>query len=113
MAAELPAQDSRECNSFTSLALSIKEGSSKEYARIVSVTSEGRPPHVTYWVRTNGQGKYFDPYGLYSEGLATKKIGGKLVWDFREVKKGTFDYYIKFLQTKNRGWLNTAERQGG
>lgn len=76
-----------------------------------SVTIDNRP--TKYYIRVGTYGKVYNPIGLYSEGHSEKFLSkmGKKQFEFKEVNKTIFDYYIKFLTTKNIAWLNHAERE--
>lgn len=39
------------------------------------------------------------------------KRSGRNVFEFTKVTKAAFDYYLKFLQTKNPAYLRNAERE--
>ena len=65
-----------------------------------------------FFVKRGRHGRLYNPIGLYSEGTANKQLrhAGKPEWEFREATEKTFNFYIKFLKTKNSAWLSNAER---
>jgi hypothetical protein len=64
-----------------------------------------------YFVKKGGDGKFYNPLGLYEETrYATKRVGLD-IYKFKEVPFKAFVLYLKFLKTKNRAWLQNAERE--
>jgi len=85
----------------------VDENSPVAYAK--RVNNEGK---IIYYVKQDKYGNLYNPNGLYSERTEnrnTRHAAGQQ-WKFRETDKKTFDYYVKFLKTKNEAWLNNAER---
>jgi hypothetical protein len=68
--------------------------------------------HHRYFVRRDGDGSFYNPSGLYSEGYMTRtgRRVSKPELDFRTVNKNVFYLYLQFLKTKNEAWLRNAER---
>ena len=66
-----------------------------------------------YYVKTSSNGFLFNPWGMLSEGTQAKydRGKGKSFWEFKEVPKKCFDFYTKFLQSRNKAWLSSAERE--
>lgn len=66
-----------------------------------------------YFVKFGIDGFMFDPWGPFSEGSQSKfaRLHGRPTWNFREVNKKVFEYYITFLQTRNKAWKVNAERE--
>jgi hypothetical protein len=64
-----------------------------------------------YMVKIGENGKLFNPYGLYSEGMETKQRVGRPTWKFVNTTKANFDQYVIFLKTKNEAFLKKAERE--
>ena len=64
-----------------------------------------------YLVKLGENGRLFNPYGLYSEGMETKQRVGRPTWKFINTTKNNFDQYITFLKTKNEVFLKNAERE--
>jgi len=64
-----------------------------------------------YLVKLGENGKLFNPYGLYSEGMETKQRVGRPTWKFMNTTKSNFNQYINFLKTKNELFLKNAERE--
>ena len=75
-----------------------------------SITDEDKNK---FFAKRGRYGKLFNPIGIYSEGTAGKQMrhAGRHEWQFKEVSKKTFDFYIRFLKTKNSAWLHNAERE--
>ena len=65
-----------------------------------------------YFVKVNDRGELFDPIGMYSEGQLNKdlKHAGKKEWRLKEVNNKIFSFYLNYLKTKNKAWLNNAIR---
>ena len=69
--------------------------------------------HRKYQVRRDGNGSFYNPQGLYSDGYMTRtgKRISKPELDFRTVNQSVFQLYLQFLKTKNEAWLRKAERK--
>lgn len=63
-----------------------------------------------YFIRTNNNGRLFDPYGIYTEGYQLKKMAGQSQWKFRECAEDAFKHYTHFLRTRQEMHLRSAER---
>ena len=66
-----------------------------------------------YYIKHNSHGTMFNPWGMFDEGTHAQydKNRGKLSWTFKEVSKQCFDFYCRFLQSKNSAWFKNAERE--
>lgn len=66
-----------------------------------------------YMIRLSSNGKLFNPLSIY--GIEQDKSFLNRVCrsnkKFKEVNEKAFDWYIRFLKTKNMAWLNNAERE--
>ena len=72
----------------------------KEMSYAKQAASEGR---VKYFIKTHKNVPY-DPWGMYAHRenyLETK---------FKVVSKGTFDYYMMYLKTKNSIYMTRSQR---
>ena len=67
--------------------------------------------HGKYFIKIGENGRIFNPYGLYSEGLEAKQRVGRPTWKFRSTGKTNFNHYVKFLSTKNEVFLKNVERE--
>ena len=83
------------------------------YAKLVLIKQSERDYYTKYFIKVGVDGRIFNPWGMFSEGTQGQfdKILGKPKWDFTEVTEKCFDFYIKFLQSRNKSWLNNAERE--
>ena len=75
--------------------------------------SEHRIKKSSYYLKFGINGFIYDPWGLYSEGTQHKKANhaGKMAWSFRKVNKKCFSHYLLYLSSKNKSYLNNAERE--
>lgn len=82
------------------------------FAKEVLINGESGP-RSKYYIKMGASGFMFNPWGLFSEGTQGQfaKHSGKDVWEFREVNSKSFEYYLKFLRTRNNAWINNAERE--
>ena len=66
-----------------------------------------------HYIKTGLYGRIFNPIGMYSEGKQQKFLSkvGKEEYSFARVNQKVFDLYVNFLRTRNRAWLNNAERE--
>lgn len=62
------------------------------------------------FIKIGENGRVFNPYGLYTEGMETKQRVGRPTWKFRSVNRDCFNNYVTFLRTKNEVFLRHAER---
>lgn len=72
-------------------------------------TFNGKRPR--YYVKMNQRGDLYSPFGMYEEwNNKKKKDSGEPTWQFREVNQRVFDFYTSFLKTKNKAYLQNADR---
>jgi len=64
-----------------------------------------------FLVKLGENGKLFNPYGPFSEGMETKQRVGRPTWKFINTTENNFNQYITFLKTKNEVFLKNAERE--
>ena len=78
----------------------------KEHPYIHAIQTANR-----FMVKVGQNGRLFNPYGLYSEGMETKQRVGRPTWKFVTTNESNFKNYVKFLTTKNEVFLKNAERE--
>lgn len=88
-------------NGYPALNTEIK---SKVYARI------NHGPRTKYYVRVDAIGNFYNPIGLYEEKSNKSRYVDNFV--FAEVNFDIFLKYVKFLKTRNDGYLRQAQREG-
>lgn len=68
---------------------------------------------TNYYAKVGHDGRLFDPLGMYTEGHSKKQMrhAGKPMWALKPVNKRVFDNYVEFLKTKNKAWINNAQRE--
>ena len=105
---EMQDEDSRDVIAYTVLLEEVGENDPSAYAKTVRINGK-----KIYYVKQDKYGKLYNPRGMYSEGNESKELrhAGRPNWIFRDVEKKVFDYYLKFLKTKNEAWLTNAERE--
>jgi hypothetical protein len=83
------------------------------HAKIVLIKQDSDSYYTKRYVKMGLDGLLFNPWGMYSEGTEDKYVTryGKPQWSFAEVTEKCFINYVKFLQSRNRAWLNNAERE--
>lgn len=102
-----PKQDNeRSVVAYSELLSEVSEDDSKAYAKEVRLDTK-----TIYYVKQNKNGRLYNPNGIYSERQQQKQLRYGPNWNFREVSKKVFEYYTKFLETKNEAWLSHAERE--
>ena len=91
----------------------IDPGHDECYAKLVLIKQTENDYHTKYFIKIGVDGRIFNPWGMFSEGTQGQfnKILGKPEWDFTEVTEKCFEFYTKFLQSRNNSWLNNAERE--
>ncbi len=105
---EIQDKDERGVVAYTALLEEVEEDSPDAYAKQVRVNNK-----IRYYVKQDTYGRLYDPNGMYSENRQQKQLrhAGRPNWVFRDVEKKVYDYYLKFLETKNGAWLSNAERE--
>lgn len=66
-----------------------------------------------YVVRLNANGKFYNPVSIYGQ-EPTKSFLDRVCRSnnkHKEVSQKVFEWYVKFLSTKNPAWLANAERE--
>lgn len=66
-----------------------------------------------YMIRLSSNGKLFNPVSIYGQEQDNSFLNRVCRSNnkFTEVNSKTFDWYTKFLNSKNVAWLNNAERE--
>ena len=65
-----------------------------------------------FFVKCNRRGGLYNPNGMDEEFKINRKTIDKgKTWNYTEVGMRTFEFYIKFLKTKNNAYLSNAERE--
>lgn len=69
---------------------------------------------VRYWIKVSNNAKLYNPVSIYGEekhssflDRVCRNSGNK----FKEVNYRAFEFYTKFLRTKNIAWFHNAERE--
>ena len=99
-------KDERSVVAYSELLSEVSEDDSKAYAKEVRLDTK-----TVYYIKQNKNGRLYNPNGIYSERQQQKQLRYGPNWNFREVPKKVFEYYTKFLETKNEAWLSHAERE--
>lgn len=86
------------------LDITVEEARENPYAHAMKSNN-------AYYVKVAENGKLFNPYGMYSEGMERKQRVGRPTWKFRSTNKQIFNNYVRFLGTKNETFLRNAERE--
>ena len=91
----------------------IEVDSNNCYAKSSEVERPDGKHYSKYYVKSSSDGSIFDPWGMFSEGTQGdySQGRGKMKWTFCEVNEKCFNFYINFLQTRNKAWLTNAERE--
>lgn len=66
-----------------------------------------------YMVRINYEKKMYNPLSIYGQDKSFKLLDNitRSSIEYKEVNSTAFDFYLRFLSTKNTAWLNKAERE--
>jgi hypothetical protein len=67
-----------------------------------------------YLIKLDRSGKFLNPFSVYDESRAHQTFLDTVCrtdHKFKEVSEKAFQFYVKFLATKNTGLLNNAERE--
>lgn len=66
-----------------------------------------------FMVRINSDRKLYNPLSIYGGDRSFKLLNNitRANLEYKEVNSTVFDFYLRFLSTKNTTWLNKAERE--
>lgn len=66
-----------------------------------------------FMIRINADRKLYNPLSIYGHDRSFKLLNNisRSNLEYREVNSQAFDFYLRFLATKNIAWLNKAERE--
>lgn len=66
-----------------------------------------------YYIKSSNSNQLFNPFSKFDTEKSYSFLDNVVrpTNKFIDVNKTTFDYYLKFIQTKNTLWLNQAERE--
>lgn len=83
----------------------------RDLAYAKAITINDNP--TRFYVKQGSNGKFYNPIGMYTEGRHTKQLkhAGRAEWEFREVNRKVFGFYLNFLKSKNVAQLTNAERE--
>ena len=81
------------------------------YAKLQTYTNHKGQPRYSYYVKSGRDGSLFNPWGMYTEGTESKSFGSENYWRFQHVNKKCFDFYLRFLESRNNSWILHAERE--
>ena len=103
-------QDYLENDQYPCIKLDAESAHESPNAFAMKITIGER---VKYYVKRGKHGRLFNPIGMFSEGMATKRLGhaGRLEWRFIDIGERAFKFYRDFLRTKNIAYLHNAERE--
>ena len=86
----------------------LLSGEDNEFAYAKTITYKETK---RYFAKIGPNGTLANPEGLYSNRDMQKKIGDESAWRWKEVSSSVFRFYVEFLKTQNRAFLNNAERE--
>ena len=94
-------------------AKEVEVNSDQCYAKEVTFENGKGEERKRFYVKHSSQGMMFNPWGMFDEGTQSRydKNRGKLSWSFKEVSRECFEFYCRFLQSKNNAWFKNAERE--
>ena len=81
----------------------IDPGHDECYAKLVLIKRKEDDYYTKYFIKIGVDGQIFNPWGMFSEGTQGQfsKVLGKPKWNFAEVTEKCFEFYTKFLQSRN------------
>ncbi len=103
-------EDYLEDKSYPCLKITSKKAEESPEAHAMKITIGDR---TKYYAKRGKHGRLFNPVGMFTEGMAAKRLGhaGRLEWRFVEIGERAFTFYRNFLRTKNIAYLHNAERE--
>lgn len=86
----------------------VAEESADAYAKMTHTSNRTK-----YYIKAGAGGHFYNPIGMYEgAGRSSNRTRlGRAEWNFVEVHKRCFQFYIDFLRTKNKAYLSNAERE--
>ena len=81
------------------------------YAKSQKYTNQQGLERLSYYIKSGRDGSLFNPWGMYTEGTESKSFGSESYWKFKAVSKKCFDFYLRFLESRNKSWILNAERE--
>lgn len=66
-----------------------------------------------FMIRINADRKLYNPLSIYGKDRSFRLLDNitRSNLEYKEVNSIAFDFYLRFLSTKNTAWLNKAERE--
>jgi len=103
-------QDYLENDKYPCIELDSESAKESPSAYAMKITIGQR---TKYYGKRGRHGRLYNPVGMFSEGMASKRLGhaGRLEWRFTEIGEKAFKFYRDFLRTKNIAYLHNAERE--
>lgn len=83
------------------------------YAKSHGFKNADDKDRFSYYIKCGRDGSLFDPWGMYTEGTEDKEFGNESYWRFKTVNKKCFEFYVRFLESKNNSFRLHAEREVG
>lgn len=90
----------------------IVDNPAKESYVLAYKTQKANGEHK-FMIRINADRKLYNPLSIYGKDRSFKLLDNitRSSLEYKEVNSTTFDFYLRFLSTKNIAWLNKAERE--
>ncbi len=103
-------QDYLENDKYPCVQMDVETAKESSSAFAMQITIGKR---TKYYAKRGRHGRLYNPVGMFSEGMAAKRLGhaGRLEWRFIEIGERAFAFYRDFLRTKNIAYLHNAERE--
>ena len=111
-ASSSPTRDKAGHYTFTEPE-TIDVSDKKCYAKKKLIKKNDGSEKYKYYIKIGVDGFVFNPWGMFDEGTEGNyaRSRGRAKWSFSEVNKKCFDFYVRFLQSRNKAWLSNAERE--
>tara|TARA_R110000824_G_scaffold282601_15_gene470909 strand:- start:767 stop:1189 length:423 start_codon:yes stop_codon:yes gene_type:complete len=102
--------DYLEDKKYPAVKLDSTEAKESAIAHAMKITIGAR---TKYYAKRGKHGRLFNPVGMFSEGMGSKRLhhAGRPEWRFVEIGERAFRFYRDFLRTKNIAYLHNAERE--
>ena len=88
-------QDYLENDKYPCIKLDAESAQESPYAFAMQITVGKR---TKYYAKRGRYGRLYNPIGMFSEGMASKRLGhaGRLEWRFTEIGEKAFRFYKDF-----------------
>jgi hypothetical protein len=90
------------------------DGNDAKSERVACAAESGDKYYIKCGNSPGKHGTFYNPLDILARGddlTRFDQMSGKYFYEFREVKKDSFDNYVTYLKTKRQAYFREAERK--